>query len=91
LYDVLAELGYNVKPRKRLDRSLAFRFKNEDWLNDMTSTTRNVILGIAGQFERSGTDALENTAIWRVPAIQNAGGLAALRVLGKPTTALRDA
>lgn len=90
LYDVLAELGYAVKPRKRLDRSLAFRFKNEDWLNAMPSTTRGVILGIAGQFERSGTEALENTSIWHVPAIQNAGGLAALRALGKPTTALRD-
>src|ERR1700688_927200 len=33
LYDVLAELGYTIRPRKRLDRSLAFQFKNEDWLN----------------------------------------------------------
>ncbi len=91
LYDVLAELGYSVKPRTRLDRSLAFRFKNEPWLDAMPSPAKGVILGIAGQFERNGTDALENREIWRVPAIQKAGGLAALRGLGKPLDALRDA
>jgi type I restriction enzyme R subunit len=91
LYDVLAELGYRVKPRKRLDRSLAFRFKNESWLDTMPSPARGVILGIAGQFERSGTDALESREIWRVPDIQKAGGLAALRGLGKPMDALHDA
>lgn len=91
LYDVLAELGYAVKARKRLDRSLAFRFKNEGWLDGMPEPARGVILGLAAQFERSGTDALENTAIWRIPAIEKAGGIAALRALGKPTLALRDA
>ncbi len=91
LYDVLAELGYAVTARKRLDRSLAFRFKNEEWLNVMPSTTREVILGIAGQFERSGTEALENISIWQVPAVQKAGGISALRALGNPTAALRDA
>lgn len=91
LYDVLAELGYAVKPRTRLDRSLAFRFKNEPWLDAMPSPAKRVILGIAGQFERSGTDALENPEICRVPDIQKAGGLAALRGLGKPMDALHDA
>lgn len=91
LYDVLAELGYKVKPRRRLDRSLAFRFKNETWLDAMPSPARGVILGIAGQFERSGTDALESREIWRVPDIQKAGGLAALRGFGKPMDALHDA
>lgn len=49
-----------------------------------------MILGITGQFERSGTDALESLEIWRVPDIQKTGGLAALRGLGKPMDALRD-
>lgn len=91
LYDVLAELGYAVKPRTRIDRSLAFRYKNETWLDAMPSPAKGVILGITGQFERNGTDALENREIWRVPAIQKAGGLAALRALGKPLDALQDA
>ena len=91
LYDVLAELGYKIKPRTRLDRSLAFRFRNEAWLDAMPSPAKGVILGIASQFEKSGTDALENREIWRVPAIQRAGGLAALRGLGKAMDTLRDA
>jgi type I restriction enzyme R subunit len=91
LYDVLALLGYALKPRKRIDRSLAFRFKNESWLEAMPSPAKSVILGITEQFEKNGTDALENIEIWRVPAIQKAGGILALRGLGKPMDALRDA
>jgi type I restriction enzyme R subunit len=91
LYDVLAELGYAIKPRRRLDRGLAFRFKNETWLDGMPSPAKAVILGITAQFEKSGTEALESREIWRVPAIQNAGGLIALRALGKPIEALYHA
>lgn len=91
LYDVLAELGYALKPRKRLDRSLAFRFKNESWLEAMSPGARAVVLGITSQFEKSGTEALESREIWRIPAIQSVGGLEALKALGKPVDALRDA
>jgi type I restriction enzyme R subunit len=91
LFDVLAALGYAVKARNRIDRTLAFRFKNESWLEAMPPAARGVILGIAGQFAKNGTDALENREIWRVPAIQTAGGLAALRAVGKPLEALQDA
>lgn len=91
LYDVLAGLGYGAKARTRLDRSLAFRFKNEAWLDDgMPSTARAVVLGMAGQFERIGTDALESREIWRVPGIERAGGLKALTALGKPAMVLAD-
>jgi hypothetical protein len=49
-----------------------------------------VILGLTGQFERLGTDALENPQIWRVPSIERAGGMRALLALGKPAQALQD-
>ena len=90
LYDVLAALGYALKPRTRLDRSLAFRFKNEAWLDAMPSTAKTVILRIIDQFEKNGTEALENREIWRVPAIQAAGGLTVLQVLGVPFEVLQD-
>lgn len=91
LYDVLAALGYRARPRTRIDRTLAFRFKNEDWLDQgMPSTAKAVILGLTGQFERLGTDALENPDIWRVPSIERAGGMRALLALGKPAQALRE-
>ena len=91
LYDVLAGLGYGVKPRRRIDRHLAFRFKNEDWLDHaMPATTRAVMLGMAGQFEKNGTLALEDREIWRVPSIARAGGMAALRALGRPAAAVAE-
>lgn len=92
LFDVLANLGYGSKARTRIDRHLAFRFKNEDWLDQaMPSTARAVILGITAQFERNGTEALESREIWRVPAIERAGGMRALMALGKPAEALVEA
>ena len=56
----------------------------------MPSTARAVVLGLTGQFERLGTDALENREIWRVPSIERAGGMRALTALGKPAQALRE-
>ena len=91
LFDVLAALGYGAKARTRIDRHLAFKFKNEDWLDHgMPSTARAVVLGLTGQFERLGTEALENREIWRVPSIERAGGMRALFALGKPAQALQD-
>jgi len=91
LFDVLAALGYGAKPRTRIDRHLAFKFRNEEWLDKgMPATTKAVILGIAGQFEKNGTEALENREIWRVPSIERAGGMAALKVLGRPAEALKE-
>jgi type I restriction enzyme R subunit len=91
LFDVLAALGYGVKARTRIDRHLAFKFKNEEWLDKaMPSPARAVILGLTGQFERLGTDALENPQIWRVASIERAGGMRALLALGKPAQALQD-
>lgn len=91
LFDVLAALGYGVKARTRIDRHLAFKFKNEKWLDKgMPSPARAVILGLTGQFERLGTDALENPQIWRVASIERAGGMRALLALGKPAQALQD-
>ena len=89
LFDVLANLGYGSKARTRIDRHLAFQFKNEEWLDRaMPATARAVILGITAQFERNGTEALESREIWRVPAIERAGGMRALMALSKPTEAL---
>jgi type I restriction enzyme R subunit len=92
LFDVLAALGYGAKARTRIDRHLAFKFKNEDWLDQaMPATAKAVILGLTGQFERLGTDALENPQIWRVPSIERAGGMRALMALGRPAQALQQA
>jgi type I restriction enzyme, R subunit len=56
----------------------------------MPATAKAVILGLTGQFERLGTDALENREIWRVPSIERAGGMRALLALGRPAQALHE-
>lgn len=84
LYDVLGELGWGMNPRTRRDRALAFTYKNEDWLNTLSQRAAATIRAIASQFERGGTDDLENPQIFQTPEVRMAGGLAALQMAGNP-------
>jgi type I restriction enzyme R subunit len=90
LYDVLAELGWGLNPRTRHDRAFAFIYKHEDWLNSLPSNTSETIKAIASQFERGGTEGLENPQIFQTPEVKNAGGLDALSAGGKPAELLRE-
>ncbi len=90
LYDVLAELGWGMNPRTRHDRALAFNYKHEDWLNALPQTACKTIRAIAGQFERGGTDELENPHIFQIAAVKKAGGLIALQAAGTPAQLLRQ-
>jgi type I restriction enzyme R subunit len=38
-----------------------------------------------------GTEALESDSLWQVPEISRAGGLAALKKLGKPAAVILEA
>lgn len=84
LYDVLAELGWGMNPRTRQDRTLAFTYKNEDWLKTLSQRAADTIRAIASQFERGGTEGLENPQIFSTPEVRMAGGLAALQMAGNP-------
>jgi type I restriction enzyme, R subunit len=42
------------------------------------------VLAIASQFERGGTEGLENPQIFQTPEVKLAGGLAALQMAGNP-------
>ncbi len=84
LYDVLAELGWGMNPRTRHDRTMAFTYKNEDWLNALSQRAAVTIRAIASQFERGGTEGLENPQIFQTPEVRLAGGLAALQTTGNP-------
>jgi len=85
LYDVLAELGWGMNPRTRKDRSFAFGDKHKDWMNDLPESTAAAIRAIAGQFEHSGTEGLENPKIFQIPEV-----IAALKLAGKPADLLRE-
>ncbi len=88
LYDVLAELGWGMNPRTRHDRTLAFTYKNEDWLKTLSQRAADTIRAIASQFERGGTEGLENPQIFQTPEVRLAGGLGALQGAGNPRNLL---
>jgi type I restriction enzyme R subunit len=90
LYDVLAELGWGLRPRTRQDRALAFRYKHEEWLDALPAGAAATIKAIASQFERGGTEGLENPHIFQTPEVKAAGGLAALQAAGAPADILRE-
>ena len=48
------------------------------------------IFPLAAQFAHGGTDALENPHVFEMSDVRGAGGLAALRVIGKPADVLRE-
>jgi type I restriction enzyme, R subunit len=90
LFDVLAELGYGLNPRTRTDRALAFRYKQEEWLDRLPKTTRAAVLAVADQFAKGGTDDLENVYIFQTPEVMKAGGIAALAQGGEPKEIIRE-
>lgn len=90
LYDVLAELGWGLAPRTREERALAFTYKHEDWLNAMPAPAAATLRAIANQFRFGGTDDLENRHIFQTPEVKAAGGLDALKTVGKPADLLHE-
>ena len=90
LYDVLAELGWGMRPRTRHDRAMAFTYKHEEWLDALPPAAAATIKALASQFERGGTESLENPHVFQTPEVKAAGGLAALQAAGQPTELLRE-
>jgi len=88
LYDVLAEAGYGIAPRTRSERVDAFVYKHEDWLKSLPVITASTIKAVASQFQKGGTDGLENREIFRTPEVLQAGGLDALKKVGNPAELL---
>jgi type I restriction enzyme R subunit len=84
LYDVLAETGYGMAPKNRKERVLALSYKHAVWLKNLPDKARSTLLALAKQFEKGGTDELENPYIFSAPDVKKAGGLEALKVLGEP-------
>jgi type I restriction enzyme R subunit len=91
LYDVLAEMGYGLAPRTRMDRAAAFTYKHTAWLGGMPLPSAETLRALALQFGRAGTDGLENPHIFETPDVVHSGGLDALRGLGRPAEVLRQA
>lgn len=90
LYDVLAELGYGLSPKRRAERAEAFAYKHVAWLDGLPKVASIALMALASQFARAGTDGLENPHIFETPEVQKAGGLDSLRMMGRPADILRE-
>ncbi|MFH0809770.1 MAG: DEAD/DEAH box helicase family protein [Pseudomonadota bacterium] len=90
LYDVLAEISYGSSPKTRAERAEAFTYKHSAWLSSLPAESAATLKAVAAQFARSGTEGLENRHIFETPGVVRAGGLGALKALGKPSDVLQD-
>ena len=70
LYDVLAELGWGMNPRTRHERTMAFTYKHEEWINALPGKAPGAVRAIASQFERGGTEGIENAQIFQTPEVR---------------------
>lgn len=84
LFDVLGEVGYALQRRTRAERAFMFHTKNAKWLAPLPLPAQATLKAVANQFGKGGTEALESAAIWDVTEVRQAGGLAAIKLLGKP-------
>ncbi|MBK9245221.1 MAG: DEAD/DEAH box helicase family protein [Burkholderiales bacterium] len=91
LYDFFGHHGYHARALRRPERGELFISSQRPWFEGMDPKAAIVLKGLGHQFAAGGTDALETPALWEVPEIKLAGGLDALRALGKPTDVMRDA
>ena len=89
LYDVIADLAYGLAPKTMIERSEAFEGKNRKWLEELPGRSPDVIMAIASQFAKGGTESLEHPHLFRTPEVASAGGFRALRQIGNPNDALR--
>ncbi len=91
LFDVFGHFGYRARALKKADRGDLYVTKNRDWFSDMSPDAATVLKGLGNQFALDGTDALESASLWDVPEIHQAGGIDALRSLGKPAAVIMQA
>ena len=90
LYDVLARLGYGHKTRTRYERENLFALTQAPWLAAMPAPAANVLGQVVHLFGLEGIDSLESTQLWSVPEVAKAGGLNALKLVGKPADLLTE-
>lgn len=90
-YDMFAHYGYHAKALKQPERGRLYLDKQQSWFDAMPEDSAIVLKGFGHQFILGGTEALETEALWDVPEISQAGGISALKKLGKPAEVILQA
>lgn len=91
LYDFFGHHGYHARALKRTERGNLYISGNGGWFGGMDAKAAVVLKGLGHQFSQGGTEALETPALWEVPEIKLAGGLAALKKIGRPVEVMHEA
>lgn len=89
LFDFFGHHGYRAL--KRVERGGLYVSVNADWFAGMEQKAATVLKGFGQQFALGGTNALESGSLFDVPEIKLAGGMDALKALGKPVDVVREA
>ena len=89
-FDLLAHHGYQAKALTQAERAQAFLVSQAPWFASMDEKPATVLRGFGHQFAAGGTLALESAELWNVPEIRRAGGLAALKPLGRAADVVKD-
>ena len=91
LYDFFGHHSYFACALTRTERDAYYTDTNAAWFAGMEEKSAIVLRGLGTQFAKGGTEALESPSLWDVPEIARAGGVAALRLLGKPADVMQEA
>jgi len=90
LYDILAEIGFGIGPKDRCERVDALQYKHWEWLYALPEKTRATLVALSKHFEKGGIEELENPYVFNSPDVTRAGGLEALKILGKPKDIINE-
>ena len=90
LYDVLAELGYGLAPRTRVERAGAFAYKHGRWLAGAARADGGHAQGDGLAIHPRRHGRFGKPPYLSDARVCSAGGLAALKILGKPADILRE-
>jgi type I restriction enzyme, R subunit len=90
-FDLFAHYGYRERALRRWEREREYLTSHAPWFDGVDENVAEVLRGLGHQFGAGGTEALESELLWQVPEIARAGGLTALRKLGKPADIMREA
>lgn len=91
LYDIFTHHAWHAHALTRTQRADEYLQRHAPWFDSIGAAPAIILRGIGQQFAKGGTDALESKALWSVPEIERAGGLAALSALGAPADIIHDA